>query len=44
VNQILRISLFYTLFRFELAFGVNMKVLDNFISFPMALVLCENDF
>jgi len=44
VNQILHISLFYTLFRFELAFGVNMKVLDNFVSFPMALVFRENDF
>jgi len=28
---------FFTRFCFELAFGVNMKVLDNFISFPMAL-------
>ena len=25
-------------FCFELAFGVNMKVVDNFVSFPMALV------
>jgi len=29
---------FFTHFYFELAFGVNMKVLDNFVSFPMALV------
>jgi len=29
---------FFTRFCFELAFGVNMKVLDNFVSFPMALV------
>jgi hypothetical protein len=29
---------FFTHFLFELAFGVNMKVLDNFVSFPMALV------
>jgi hypothetical protein len=28
----------FTHFCFELAFGVNMKVLDNFVSFPMALV------
>jgi hypothetical protein len=28
----------------ELAFGVNMKVLDNCVSFPVALVLLENDF
>jgi len=27
----------------ELAFGVNMKVLENFVSFPMALVGREND-
>ena len=33
MNRILHISLFYALFRFELAFGVNMKVLDNFVSF-----------
>jgi len=38
VNQILRISLFYARFCFELAVGVNMKVLDNFVSFPMDLV------
>jgi len=29
---------------FELAFGVNMKVLDNCVSFPMPLVLHQNDF
>ncbi|KEH21171.1 hypothetical protein MTR_8g099145 [Medicago truncatula] len=28
---------FFTPFRFELGFGVNMKVLDNYVSFPMAL-------
>jgi len=38
VNQILHISLFNAPFRFELAFGVNMKVLDNFVSVPMAFV------
>jgi len=27
----------------ELVFGVNMKVLDNFVSFPMALVWLENE-
>jgi len=27
----------------ELAFGVNMTVFDNFVSFPMALVLRENN-
>jgi len=35
---------FFALFCFELAFGVNMKVLDNFVSFPMGLVWLENDF
>ena len=33
---------FFTHFCFELAFGVNMKVLDNFVSFPMDLVWIEN--
>jgi len=28
----------------ELVFGVNMKAVDNFFSFPMALVWRENDF
>jgi len=28
----------FTLFLFELGFCVNMKVLDNFVSFPMALI------
>jgi len=28
----------------ELVFGVNMKVLDKFVSFPMDLVWRENDF
>ncbi|RHN66125.1 hypothetical protein MtrunA17_Chr3g0087381 [Medicago truncatula] len=30
--------IFFTYFCFELDFGVNMKVVDNFISFLMALV------
>jgi len=30
--------IFFTCFCFELDFGVNMKVLDNFVSFLMALV------
>jgi len=34
---------FFTCFCFELAFGVNMKVLDNCVSFPMASVLRDND-
>jgi len=29
---------FFTRFCFELAFGVNMKVIDNFVNFPMPLV------
>ena len=33
-----RSYVFFTCFYFELAFGVNMKVLDNFVSFPMDLV------
>ena len=28
----------------KLVFGVNMKAVDNFVSFPMALVWRENDF
>ncbi|KEH33400.1 hypothetical protein MTR_3g437660 [Medicago truncatula] len=35
---------FFTYFCFELVFGVNMKVLDNFVSFLMALVSGPNDF
>ena len=30
--------IFFTHFYFELAFGVNMKVLDNCVRFPVALV------
>ena len=37
----LRFSRFFTHFCFELAFDVNMKVLDNFVSFPMDLVWLE---
>jgi len=44
VRPIWKTFAFFALFCFELAFGVNMKVLDNFVSFPMALVLLENDF
>jgi len=42
VNHFPRSPLFFTLFWFKLAFGVNMKVLDNWISFPMTLVWLEN--
>jgi len=35
---------FFTHLCFELTFGVNIKVLDNFIRFPMALVWLENNF
>jgi len=35
---------FFTHFCFELAFSVNMKVLDNCVIFPVALILLENDF
>jgi len=38
----LRFLSFFTLFYFELAFGVNMKVLDNFVRFPLALIWLEN--
>jgi len=42
MNHSLRNSLFFsTLFCFELPFGVNMKVLDNLVSFSMALVWLE---
>jgi hypothetical protein len=34
----------FTCFCFELTFGVNMKVLDNFVRFPVALVFLEKDF
>ena len=37
-----RSCVFFAHFCFELAFGVNMKVLDNWVSFPMALVWLEN--
>jgi len=40
--RFLRFSCFFTHFCFELAFDINMKVLDNFISFPMALFGLEN--
>ena len=43
-TSVSRFLCFFTHFCFELAFGVNMKVLDNFISFPMTLVWLENDF
>jgi len=33
----------FTRFCFELAFGVNMKVLDNWVSFPVALVWLKNN-
>jgi hypothetical protein len=36
--RFLRFLCFFTHFRFELAFGVNMKVVDNFVSFLVALV------
>jgi len=35
---------FFTLFCFELAFGVNIKVLDKDFSFLMVLISLENDF
>jgi len=44
VRTIWKTFAFFALFCFELAFGVNMKVLDIFVSFSMALVLHENDF
>ena len=34
----------FHLFLFWTAFGVNMKVVDNWVSFLMALVWLENDF
>ena len=34
----------FTHFCFELAFGVNIKVLDNFVNFPMSLVWLEKVF
>ena len=39
-----RSCILFTHFCFELAFGVNMKVLDNCVRFPMVLVWLENDF
>ena len=39
-----RSCVFFTHFCFELTFGVNMKVLDNCVSFPVVLVWLENDF
>ncbi|KEH16717.1 hypothetical protein MTR_0107s0090 [Medicago truncatula] len=37
-SPVSRSCVFFTYFCFELAFGVNMKVLDNYVSFLMALV------
>ena len=37
-SPVSRSCVFFPRFYFELAFGVNMKVVDNFVSFPMALV------
>jgi len=37
-TSVSRFLCFFTHFCFELAFGVHMKVLDNCVSFPMALV------
>jgi len=39
-----RSCVFFTHLCFELAFGVNMKVLENFVSFPVALIWLENYF
>jgi len=39
-----RSCVLFTHFCFELAFGVNMKVLDNCVTFPVALVWLENEF
>jgi hypothetical protein len=35
---------FFPRFCFDLVFGLNMKVVDNFIGFPKALVWHGNDF
>nr|ABD32584.1 hypothetical protein MtrDRAFT_AC149577g4v1 [Medicago truncatula] len=37
-SPVSRSCVFFTCFCFELVFGVNMKVVDNFVSFPMALI------
>jgi hypothetical protein len=37
-SPVSRSCVFFTRFCFELAFGVNMKVVDNLVSFPEALV------
>jgi len=41
-TSVSRFLCFFTHLCFELAFGVNMKVLDNCVSFPMTLVSLEN--
>jgi len=43
-SPVLRSCILFTHFCFELAFSVNMKVLYNYVSFPVALVLLENEF
>jgi len=43
-SPVSRSCVFFACFCFELAFGVNMKVLDNWISFPMALVWHQHEF
>jgi len=40
--RFLRFSCFFTYFCFELAFDVNIKVLDKFVRFLMALVWLKN--
>ncbi|KEH19525.1 hypothetical protein MTR_8g463160 [Medicago truncatula] len=37
-SPVLCSCVFFTRFCFELAFGVNMKVVNNCVSFPVALV------
>ena len=43
-SPISRSCVLFIHFCFELAFNVNMKVLDNYISFSVALVWFENEF
>jgi len=44
VLPVSRSCVFFVRFCFELAFGVNMKVVDNWVNFPQTLIWLENDF
>jgi len=44
VLPVSRSCVFFVRFCFDLTFGVNLKVVENWVNFPHALVWLENDF